>query len=282
MAFLKTYFFKYFEVAILNNVIGNETKTKIYLTEIKQHNIKILPPDINLSSSKYEIEGNNIRCPLSIIKNVGSSISKDIINERKLSTYSDFTNFVKRNYSTGINKKVLISLINAGCFNNLGYNERTLICNLDNIINYAELAKDAGMLEISPPELLKEPDYTNEEVINNQLSTFGFYLSAHPTNNKRIPTDIETKNINLYYNKNINLILMIYNIKEVTTKNNDIMAFITASDEFGTISLTIFPKTYRQYNNISKKDIIRVYGHVEKRYDKYQIIVNSLKVLNDN
>ena len=35
-------------------------------------------------------------------------------------------------------------------------------------------------------------------------------------------------------------------------------------------------------NGISKKDIIRVYGHVEKRYDKYQIIVNSLKVLNDN
>ena len=34
MAFLKTYFFKYFETAILNNVIGNDNKTKIYLAEI--------------------------------------------------------------------------------------------------------------------------------------------------------------------------------------------------------------------------------------------------------
>ena len=279
MAFLKTYFFKYFETAILNNVIGNEPKTKIYLSEIKQNNIKILPPDINLSSNKYQIEENSIRCPLSIIKNVGSSISKEIINQRKLAPYKDFTDFVKRNYSTTINKKVLISLIKSGCFSSLGYNENTLINNLDNIINYAELYKDAGMLELSPPELIPYEDYTKEEIISNQLSVFGFYLSEHPTNMYRQPYDIETKNINLYFDKNISLVLMIDTIKEVTTKNNDIMAFVTASDEFGQISLSLFPKTYKQYNNINKKDIIKVYGHVERRYDKYQIIVNSLKIL---
>lgn len=279
MAFLKTYFFKYFETAILNNVIGNESKTKIYLSEIKQNNIKILPPDINISKEKYIIEGNAIRCPLSIIKNVGTSISKEIIITRKLAPYKDFIDFVKRNYSTSINKKILISLINAGCFSNLGYNEKTLINNLDNIINYAELAKDAGMLELTPPELIPYEDYSKIEIISNQLSVFGFYLSEHPTNMYRNTTDIETKNISLYFDKNISLVVMIDTIKEITTKNNDIMSFINASDEFGQISLTLFPKTYKQYNNINKKDIIRVFGHVERRYDKYQIIVNSLKKL---
>ena len=79
MAFLKTYFFKYFETDILNNVIGNDNKTKIYLAEIKQNNITILPPDINKSTNKYEVEENTIRCPLSIITNVGSLVSRDII-----------------------------------------------------------------------------------------------------------------------------------------------------------------------------------------------------------
>lgn len=282
MAFLKTYFFKYFETAILNNVIGNETKTKIYISEIKQNNIKILPPDINFSSNKYEIEGSQIRCPLSIIKNVGSSISKEIIATRKLAPYKDFTDFVKRNYSTSINKKVLISLINAGCFSDLGYNEKTLINNLDNIINYAELTKDAGMLELTPPELVTYEDYSKEEIITNQLSTFGFYLSEHPTNIYRQQNDIETKNIPLYFDKNISIIGLIDNIKEITTKNNDIMAFVNISDEFGQISLTLFPKNYKKYNNINKKNIIRVYGRVERRYDKYQVIVNSLKILNNN
>lgn len=279
MAFLKTYFFKYFETAILNNVIGNESKTKIYLSELKQNNIKILSPDINLSTSIYKIEEEGIRCPLSIIKNVGSSISKEIIETRKLSPYRDFIDFVKRNYSTGINKKVLISLIKSGCFSNLGYNENTLINNLDNIINYAELSKDAGMLELSPPELIPYEELSKVEKIDNQLTTFGFYLSEHPTNIYRQPNDIETKNINLYFDKNISLILMIDAIKEVTTRNNDIMAFVTAQDEFGQISLTLFPNTYKQYNNINKRDIIKVYGHVERRFDKYQIVVNSLKIL---
>ena len=217
--------------------------------------------------------------PLSIIKNVGTSISQEIIEKRKLAPYKDFIDFIKRNYGISINKKVLISLIKAGCFANLEYNENTLINNIDNIINYAELSKDAGMIDITPPELVPYEDLTREEKIENQLTAFGFYISEHPVSTFRQQTDIETKNINLYYNKNISIVLLIDSIKEVTTKNNDIMAFVNASDEFSQISLTLFPKTYKQYNNINRKDIIKVYGRVERRFDKYQIIVNSLKIL---
>ena len=57
------------------------------------------------------------------------------------------------------------------------------------------------------------------------------------------------------------------------------MAFVQGSDEYSTISLTMFPKTYKLYNNIKKNNIIKVIGRVEKRFDKYQIIVNSLVIL---
>ncbi len=279
MAFLKTHFFKYFETGILNNVIGNENKTKVYLAEIRQNNIKILPPDINRSTEKYEVSNNTILCPLSIITNVGTSISKEIIEKRKEAPYKDFTDFVVRTYSIGINKKVLSSLIKAGCFNSFGINEPTLINNLDNIINYADLMKDAGMIALYEPSLVPYEDYTNEEKIENQLAVFGFYLSNHPTNMYKQATDINTREIPNYYDKTISLILMIDQIKEITTKKNDIMAFVTSSDEFGQISLTLFPKTYKMYNNIKKKDIIKILGRVEKRFDQYQIIVNSLKIL---
>ena len=281
MAFLKTYFFKYFEVAILNNVIGNEIKTKIYLAEIKQNNIKILSPDINESTNKYEIVGESIRCPLSIINNVGSLVTKEIIQERTNEPYKDFIDFVIRTYSVGINKKVLINLIKAGCFNSFGINEKTLINNLDNIINYAELAKDAGMIELSPPNLIAYEDYTKEEIVDSQQTVFGFYLSNHPTNIYKNANDIDTRCIEQYFNKTISLVLIIDQIKEVTTKKNDIMAFITASDEYGQVSLTMFPSTYKTYNNIKKKNIIRIYGRVEKRYDQYQIVINSLKILDE-
>ena len=279
MAFLKTYFFKYFETAILNNVIGNSTKTKIYLAEIKQNNIKILPPDINTSTNKYEVLSSGIRCPLSIISNVGSLVAKEIIDKRQERPYQDFTDFVIRNYSPGINKKVLINLIKAGCFNSFGINELTLINNLDNIINYADLSKDAGLIELSPPNLIEYPDYTKEETIDNQLNVFGFDLSNHPVNMYKSVTDLDTRSIDQYFDKNISLVLIVEQIKEVTTKKNDTMAFVTGADEYGQVSITLFPKTYKTYNNLSKKDIIRVYGRIEKRYDQYQLVANSINLL---
>jgi DNA polymerase-3 subunit alpha len=279
MAFLKTYFLQYFLSSILTNVIGSEPKTKTYISESRNHQIPVLEPDINKSTNKYIVEDKAIRCPLSIIKNVGTTISNDIIKEREKGPYTSFIDFVKRNYTVGINKKVLTSLIKSSCFNNLGYNEKTLINNLDTIINYAEISKDVGLLELEEPLIDEFSEYSKEELIENQLSVYGFYLSEHPVSIYKKATDLSTQDIKKYFDKNITLILYIDNIKEVFTKNNDVMSFITATDEYGTISLTLFPKTYKQYNNIKKYDIIKIVGKVEKRFDKYQIIVNSLTIL---
>ena len=282
MAFLKKHFFKYFQVAILNNNIGNDTKTKTYILETKKNNIEVLSPNINLSTNKYELIGNKIICPLSIITNVGSLIANEIIKNREEEPYKDFVDFVIKNYSIGINKKVITSLIKAGCFNTFNINEPTLLNNLDNIINYAELCHDAGLIELNPPSLIKYDDYSREEKYNNQYLSFGFYLSEHPTNIYKEVNSLTTKNIEQYFNKNITLVLMIEQIKEVTTKKNDIMAFITASDEYGQSSLTLFPNTYKTYINIKKRDIIKINGRVEKRFDQYQILVNNLIILNNN
>lgn len=279
MAFLKTYFFKYFETAILNNVIGNDLKTKIYLAEMKQHQLQILPPDINQSTDKYQVFGNKVLCPLSIISNVGTTISREIIKKRKEAPYQSFVDFVIKTYSIGINKKVLTSLIKAGCFNSFGINEKTLINNLEKIINYADLSKDAGMIKLSQPSITPFEEYSKEEQIEHQLAIFGFYLSNHPTNIYKDKNDLSIREIEQEFNKNISLVLIIDQIKEVTTKKNDMMAFVTASDEYGQTSLTLFPKVYQNYHQIQKKDIIRVFGRVEKRFDQYQIIVNSLKIL---
>ena len=84
MAFIKTYFLKYFIAGILTNSIGNTSKINIYVNRARKSLIKILPPDINESSNKFYAGKDGIRCPLSIINGVGTSISNDIISERRL------------------------------------------------------------------------------------------------------------------------------------------------------------------------------------------------------
>ena len=80
--------------------------------------------------------------------------------------------------------------------------------------------------------------------------------------------------------KYINLIVEVTNIKEIMTKNNDVMAFVKGSDEFKQIDITFFPKTYKENNNLTNHDIINVYGKIEKRLDSYQIIASKIIKLN--
>jgi len=279
MAFLKRHFFKYFVTSLLNNVIGSEIKTKTYIGEARRNNINILPPDINISKYKYIINDKNIICPFSIIRNIGYSVSNEIIKEREKGGFINIIDFVKRMYGNVVNKKAIISLINAGVFNCFGLNKRTLIENIDNIINYAELAKDIGLIEIEEPDIIIYEEYDKETLTNLELTSFNFYLSTHPISKYRNPNEITTLNIEENHNKKINITLYVENIKEVVTKKNDVMAFIDASDEYQNISVTLFPNIYKTLTGLKKTDIINITGRVERRYDEYQIIADIVHII---
>ncbi len=281
MAFLKTHFYRYFMLSLLNNVINNEGKTNIYISKLRSKNIKVLPPDINLSENNYLIYENNIICPLAIIRNVGSSISNVIISERKNGKFKDFIDFVKRTYGKQVNRKAIESLVLAGCFNSFGYNKKTLMLNLDSIFNYVELTKDNTLIQIDEPLIDSALEYTKEELIKQEFDLFGFYLSTHPVSKYKKYNSLNTLMLEENNNRYISLVLEIISIKEVITKNNDVMAFIRASDEYKEIDLTLFPKVYKENRELEIHDIIDVYGQVEKRLDNYQLIVSRINKLNN-
>jgi len=69
---------------------------------------------------------------------------------------------------------------------------------------------------------------------------------------------------------------MVDNIKKIKTKKNEDMAFINASDETDKCDFTVFPKSFYLLQNISKGDMIKVWGSVTKRFDKYSIIISNI------
>ena len=279
MAYIKAYFLKYFICGLLTNAIGNQYKTNVYLNRARKAGIKIMSPSINDSKNSYFVDENgNIRCPLSIIGNVGTSISNDIIKEREKGLFTDFCDFVLRMNKSGVNKRVLTNLINAGAFP-FGDNKRSLNEAIDNVLNYTEIASDMSLIEIEKPVIEVYPEYDKNELINLELKTMGFYLTEHPVAKYREDYIVNSMNINNYFNKNTKFVAMVSKIRETTTKNNDVMAFIKVNDEYGDIDVTCFPDTYKRFNNIKEGNIIEIVGRVEKRYDKYQVIVNNINIL---
>ena len=278
MAYLKYYFPKEFYANLLSSVIGSEEKTKEYLNEIKKLGIKILPPDINLSNdTRFTFKENAIVFPLNAIRNVGGVISSYIIKQRE-TPYKDIYDFLKRTHQKTNNKKILESLIYAHVFDSF-YNINTLISNLDNILNYVELSSGLDDDILVKPEIELKPELSTEDILNKEKEIFGFYLTSHKTekfklNNPNITDIYDIKN---KLNQRINVIVSIDKTREIITKKNEVMCFITGSDNTGTTTLIVFPELYKTKNNFKKNEIVKVSGKVERRFNEYQIICNDIE-----
>lgn len=279
MAYLKSHYKEYFMANLLNSVIGSDIKTKEYIDECNILGIDLISPNINKSDLKYKVLDNKIICPLSIIKNVGIEANKRIINERENGIFIDYADFVSRVYGKSVNKKTIISLIESNSLNDFKYNKKTLVNNLESMINYAELVSNIDSSLALKPEIKVEDEYTEEELMNKEYNSFGFYLSAHPVTKYKRNNCVLLKDINMYFDKIVNVIALIDNIKTINTKNKERMAFLGVSDEYKKIECVIFPKLYKEISNLEKGSIIKILGKVEKRLDNYQIIINDIEVL---
>lgn len=202
------------------------------------------------------------------------------MEERNNGRFKDIFDFISRCLSKVVNKKVISSLILAGCFEKEGYNRKTLIDNIDIIINYGELLKDVGEYALKPEIDYKE-EYNSREIMNIEQELFGIYLTNNPVSVARdkYKNAIMIKDIKNYFDKEVSLVIYVDSIKEVLTKNKDKMAFINGSDELDDISIVLFPKSYEKYH-VSRNAIIYVKGKVEKRFDNYQVIANFIEKIN--
>ena len=282
MAYLKAKYPKFFFSNLLSSVIGSEVKTIEYINEARKLGINVILPDINRSTNKYEVVDNGILFPLSNIKNVGIVTCKDIINSRG-DGFSDIYDCFSKILSRNVNKSTLEALIDVSCFDSFGYNKKTLYYNLDNLINYATLTKDLDPDLVIKPDIEIMDEFSKGELLSNEKASLGFYLSSHPTTiyKSRTSNVVNLVDIKNYFGKRVELLVMIDKVRVVNTKNNDKMAFYLASDDTAQTDLTLFPKVYEKYKDIDKGEIVLVKGEVQRRFDKYQIIVNEIKRIND-
>ena len=114
--------------------------------------------------------------------------------------------------------------------------------------------------------------------MNFEYEAFGFYLSNHVVTEYRgkYNNHLTIKELKNYFDKNVDLIAYVDSIKEIVTKNNQKMVFIGVSDETAKNDMVMFPNVYSSINSIEKGDILYINVHVEKRFDKYQLIVNKV------
>lgn len=258
-AYMKANFPVEYMTAILTAESGDVDKISEIVKECKAMKIEVLPPDINASFRDFTyINENTIRFGLYTIKNLGGDIGDAIIEERKKNgKFTSIGNFLDRVKHKNLNKKSLEALIKSGSMDELGERGQ-LLANVEDMLTYNkegsknnanQISLFGGESAIKMPEFKlrdSEPARQNEK-LSWEKELLGLYISGHPL--ERLRDKLEAKPINIKKIKEelgnghpITIGGMITNVKQVITKKNDNMAFITIEDLTGNIEAVVFPK----------------------------------------
>ena len=278
MAYLKANYPVYFIANLLNMSIGSDVKTKEYIDEAKKKDIKVFKPNINVSTNEYLIKDKALLLPLNTIHNVGGAAVEDIIKERENGKFKDFFNFVARTYGKSVNRKTIEVLIDADAFRDFDINHSTLFKTIDSALDYASLCSDLDESLVMKPNYEVSEEFDDTELMNRELSTFGYYVTNHPAS-KYQDGIMKLQNIRNFFDKYVTTVVIIDSIRKIKTKKAEDMGFIMGSDETGSGDFTLFPKVNRYLIECRKGDLVSIKGQVTRRNDKYQIVVSSIEKL---
>lgn len=269
MMYLKCHYMPYFYKTLLNDNLSSNKKTKEYIDILKSNDIKVIKPSINLSTDKY-IFDDGVIMPLTSIKDITKDIALEIA---KNAPYNDFYDFISSIYHLKLKQGIIENLIYAGALDCFHETKQTLINNISSALIYSELINELDKTLINKPIIETFPEYDKTLLMQKEYELYGFYISNHPSSKYICP---KSKDLPKYFDKFIEVTVLIENIKSIKTKKGDNMAFLDLSDDTGKISCTVFPKKTSYLNELKIGDIVKIKGQVQKRLDKYQIILENL------
>lgn len=268
MAYLKANYPKEFMFYLLENN-KDISKCEKILSSLKNSGYKLLKPNINYSIDKYAEKNGYILLPLNIIRGLNDDIISKIIRVRENGFNDIFDFFVKTN--SFLNNETYLILIKSGALDIFKINKQTMIKNIDVILNYASIYSDG----LGKPILTKYPEYDEATLREFEILSYGMYITNHPCS--KYKDVIKVENIKNYLFKNVNMVLLIKNIRTIKDKKGGEMAFLECEDETGKVNLTMFSSLYAKNNDLKVNELIRVNVKVSKRFDKLNVLVNNIK-----
>ncbi len=284
-AYLKAHYPAEFMAAVLNSSINDAKEVTLMMEECKRMKINILGPDVNESESKFSVNAKGeIRFGLRAIMNVGEAAISGIIEERNSGgRFKDFTDFLLRTSTTGINRRVLEAMDTAGCFDNFPNFHRAMIFYMapfENITfgekalrmvsSYKERQQSSqidlfGLGSEGTPEALSIPlpecePWSKLKELKMEFDSIGFYISSHPMDSFNLAlkyfANTTTESLNYLVkdqSKNgypIRLGGQITKSEEFTAKNGNNYGRFTIEDKAGAYQFTLFKENYLNLKNM--------------------------------
>jgi DNA polymerase-3 subunit alpha len=306
-AYLKAHYPAAFMAALMTSDFDDTDRLAIEITECKHMGINVLPPDVNESFVEFAVvpdgkpTADPIRFGLNAIKNVGTGAVEEILRARELDgSFTSVEDFLSKVNVRIVNRKAMESLIKSGAFDRFGSRGK-LLNNIEVLLAFASrLQKEAiagqtdlfgNLIEDSAVKsvlILKEDGevYPERQQLLWERELLGLYLSQHPLQQfENLLSELAVPLNSIapeHDGKTVTIGGAITDMREITTKNGQKMAFVKIADQFGEKEMILFPSIYQQTTGIWERDrVVLAKGKVSAK-DKDGNQSSEVKILVDD
>ncbi|HNY31591.1 MAG TPA: DNA polymerase III subunit alpha [Fibrobacteria bacterium] len=190
-AWLKANYSAEFLAANCNSELDNTERLVVLVHECKRLGIPVVPPCVQKSEPKYDVQDGKVVCGLAGVKNVGRSVAEAIVADRRENgPFLDLFDLCKRLGPQNVNRRSLESLAMAGAFDELPGTRAQQFHGIPEALAWASRSGDRDQvslfdmgdsgIETPPPSLPDVDAWPFEEVLDKEREVLGMYLSRHP------------------------------------------------------------------------------------------------------
>ncbi|MBI4579281.1 MAG: DNA polymerase III subunit alpha [Planctomycetes bacterium] len=293
-AYLKVYHPTEYMAALLTFEMDSTEKVSEYIEECRRMEIRIAPPDVNISENDFTVVGQGerlIRFGLGAIKGVGEKAVGAVVSARADGPFKSIFDFCERVDMGAVNRVVVEALVKCGAFDSTGAMRKGLMAVLDDAIAHgASAAADrrSGQLSLfgggdeagtARPEPQVPPlQWTEAEMLAHEKATLGFYVTSHPLSSHekmlRKYTTARTTDLRRFSDgSEVTIGGMISKIRTVVTKQGrnagSKMGIVTVEDLAGQVEVVLFPKDLQTYQAQLALDTVAFFrGQVDRRREE--------------
>ncbi len=292
-AWLKHYYPREFMAALMTSEMSNSDRILVILEECRRMGIKVLPPDVNESSTDFTVVDNNVRFGLLAVKNVGEGPARAICAAREEDgPYATMADLASRVEPRNLNRRTLESLIAAGACDSLQGSRARKFAATETMLEYGhkvyaqasttDLFAGTGV-EVArvEPELPQVDEWSNSEMLAREKDMLGFYVSGHPLDRYRdeLASFTLCPLVDLQQvvdGREVTVGGIISRINRMTDKKGNMMAFATLEDFSGKTELILFSDCYEKSKGVLEIDrIVLATGRVSTREEEQPKVVSS-------
>lgn len=300
-AYLKSHYPIEFMAALMSSEMDNTDRIRVLMQECRRLKVSVDPPDINVSRSPFTSLEDRILFGLSAVKNVGEGAVEAVVSAReKDGIFKTLYEFMSRIDGRAVNRRAVEALIDAGALDQLEGHRAQLVAVLDSAVAYgarkqadrvrgqASLFDESGGEDVIIPALPETPMWTDDERWAREKAALGFYVSGHPLEPladelQLFATATSEQAKDLPDESDVQIGGVITQIKMLTDRKGNPMAFLTLEDFHGSIEVICFSQPYERYRNILTIDaLVLIGGHLSTREgERPKLMVETVALLSE-